>query len=88
METMSTENIGVGPTCETVYIHLCWCHVCNLCLVIFWPIVLSQPSSRPCREFVRVAEQLRLHNVHLRLHHPQRVVGGFLEQSLVGLQKW
>ena len=45
METVSTaqdlENIGVGPTCETVNIHLCWCHVgalqmCDLCLVTFW----------------------------------------------------
>ena len=36
------ENIGVEPTCETVNIHLCWCHegalqiVCDLCLIAFF----------------------------------------------------
>ena len=43
METMSTaqdlENIGVGPTCETVNAHQCWCHVgalqmCVICVSV------------------------------------------------------
>ena len=44
-------------------------------------------------EFARVAHQLRLHlahfvdHVHLRLHLPQRVVGGLLGQSLVEVAK-
>ena len=54
METTSTaqdlENIGVGPTCETVNIRLCWCHVgalqmCVICVwLLFGPIALSQPT--------------------------------------------
>ena len=53
METTSTaqdlENIGVGPTCEIVKIHLCWCHVgalqmCVICVwLLFGPIAPSQP---------------------------------------------
>ena len=42
------EKIGVGPTCETVNIHLCWCHVgalqmCVICVSLrVWPIAPSQ----------------------------------------------
>ena len=53
METMSTaqdlENVGVGPTCEAVNIHLCWCHVdalqmCVICVsLLFWPVAPSEP---------------------------------------------
>ena len=48
--TRPGENIGVGPTCETVRILWCWCHVgavhaCLLCVSSYFlvPFGLSQP---------------------------------------------
>ena len=51
METISTaqdlENIGVGPTCEPVSIHLCWCHVgaLQMCVICVWQSRLHSRSS-------------------------------------------